>query len=76
MNLAKASFINKNISLNSMFDVISVGSAAVDVFADTESELIKIKSAESEEDLICYPVGSKLIVKDVIFKTGNKTGHV
>lgn len=53
-----------------MYDVISVGSATVDVFAKTESELIKIKTIHSEEGLIAYPSGSKILIQELDFKVG------
>ncbi|MDD5086467.1 MAG: carbohydrate kinase family protein [Candidatus Nanoarchaeia archaeon] len=53
-----------------MYDVITVGSATVDVFADTKSKLIKIKTSSSEEDLIAYPSGSKILIKDLRFTIG------
>ncbi len=53
-----------------MYDIITVGSATVDVFAHTKSELIKIKTSSSEEDLIAYPSGSKILIKELRFTTG------
>ncbi len=53
-----------------MYDVICVGSATVDVFAHTESELIKIKTRKSEESLIAYPSGSKILIEKLEFKVG------
>ena len=53
-----------------MFDIITVGSATMDVFADTDSELIKIKTSHSEEDFLAYPAGAKLIVKNLTFSSG------
>ncbi|MBN1386284.1 carbohydrate kinase family protein [Candidatus Woesearchaeota archaeon] len=53
-----------------MFDVITVGSATVDVFVDTESELIKIRTPKHLEELIAYPSGSKILIRDIIFMTG------
>ena len=53
-----------------MYDVICVGSATVDVFAHTESELIKIKTKYMEEELIAYPSGSKILIKHLSFETG------
>ena len=53
-----------------MYDIITVGSATVDVFANTESELIKIKTSSYEEDLIAYPSGSKILIKELRFTTG------
>ncbi len=53
-----------------MYDIITVGSATVDVFANTESKLIKIKTSNSEEELIAYPSGSKILIKELRFTTG------
>jgi ribokinase len=54
-----------------MFDVICVGSNTVDVFADTNySELIKIMDSKSEQDLLAYPVGAKILIKSMNFTTG------
>ncbi len=53
-----------------MYDVITVGSATVDVFVDTDSELIKIKSKKEEEELIAYPAGTKQLIKELTFLTG------
>ncbi|MGM5485477.1 MAG: carbohydrate kinase family protein [Nanobdellota archaeon] len=53
-----------------MYDVITVGSATVDVFAHTDSELIKILTPNSEEDRIAYPAGSKILIKNLEFKIG------
>jgi ribokinase len=52
------------------YDIVSVGSAAVDVFARTESELIKIKTRHSEEELIAYPSGSKILINELAFLFG------
>lgn len=54
-----------------MFDIITVGSATIDAFAKTEkSELIKILTKGSEQDLLAYPVGSKILIEDLKFLTG------
>ncbi len=53
-----------------MFDVISVGSSTIDTFASVESELIKIKTAHHEEELIAYPSGSKILISDLKFFIG------
>jgi ribokinase len=53
-----------------MYDVITVGSSTIDVFAGVESELIKIRSANHEEGLIAYPCGSKILIKELTFSTG------
>ncbi len=57
-----------------MYDVIAVGSAAIDTFVNTRSELIKIidhiGKRKKSLDFIAYPVGSKLLIKDLDFLTG------
>jgi len=52
------------------YDVICVGSSTVDVFAHTEANVVKIKTAISEEELIAYPVGSKILIRDLHFEVG------
>ncbi|MGM5480156.1 MAG: carbohydrate kinase family protein [Nanobdellota archaeon] len=44
------------------FDVITIGSATVDVFADTTSELVKFVTSSGEKDFISYPLGSKILI--------------
>ena len=54
-----------------MFDVITVGSATVDVFAKPHfSELIKIIKPKGEEDLLALPVGSKILIDEIAITTG------
>jgi len=53
-----------------MYDVITVGSATVDVFAKTSCELISIKKEGNEENLIAYPTGSKILIEDLDFEIG------
>lgn len=54
-----------------MYDVITVGSATVDVFAKTNfSELIKILKPTGETDLLAYPVGAKILVDVFEFTIG------
>lgn len=53
-----------------MYDVITVGSATLDVFAKTKSELIRIETPTTEEELIAYPSGSKIIMTHLEFMTG------
>lgn len=50
-----------------MYDVITVGSSTIDVFAKTQySELIKLKGCE----LLAYPCGTKILVEQLEFTTG------
>src|SRR3989338_5599010 len=54
-----------------MYDVITVGSATLDVFARTKfSELIKIINPKGETDLLAFPSGSKILLDEVEFTTG------
>ena len=54
-----------------MYDIITVGSNTVDVFARTKfSELIKIIKPKGEEDLLAYPSGSKILIEELNFTTG------
>lgn len=54
-----------------MYDVITVGSGTIDVFVYTDrSESISIKTKDSEEGFISYPVGSKLLIDNLDFFTG------
>ncbi|MBI2557688.1 carbohydrate kinase family protein [Candidatus Woesearchaeota archaeon] len=54
-----------------MYDVITVGSATLDVFARTRfSELIKIIDPKGETDLLAFPSGSKILIDELEFSTG------
>ena len=54
-----------------MYDVITVGSATVDVFAKTHfSELIKIIVPKGETDLLAFPSGTKILIDELEFTTG------
>jgi ribokinase len=44
------------------YDVVTFGSAVVDVFVETE--------AKEKGDLVCYPVGGKVLINDLIFDIG------
>ena len=53
-----------------MYDVLTIGSATIDVFARTKSELVTIKTDKGEETLIAYPSGTKILITDLDFHTG------
>jgi ribokinase len=54
-----------------MYDIITIGSATVDAFVKTSmEEFIDIKTPTSEQELTCYPLGSKILIKDLQFMTG------
>lgn len=53
-----------------MYDVITFGSATVDVFAMTEAEKISIKHGEFIEEFVAYTSGSKILIEDLHFDIG------
>lgn len=53
-----------------MYDVITIGSATIDVFMHSFSELIKIRTTKYEHDFIAYPSGSKQIIEKLDFDLG------
>jgi ribokinase len=54
-----------------MYDVIALGSNTIDAFVYTDkNESIRIKTIDSEETYISYPLGSKLLINDLDFYTG------
>ncbi len=53
-----------------LYDVITIGSATIDVFMNTFSELIKIRTAKYEHDHIAYPSGSKQVIEQLYFDLG------
>jgi len=53
-----------------MYDVITLGSATVDVFARTKSKLIKILDDKGETDLLAFTTGSKLLIDKLVYTIG------
>src|SRR3989338_471636 len=54
-----------------MYDIITVGSATLDVFANAKfSETIKIKDPKGETSLLAFPLGAKIIIEDIDFTVG------
>ena len=54
-----------------MYDIITMGSNTVDVFAHTDqSEVIKIRSKKSYRELISYPVGAKMLITTLMHNLG------
>ncbi len=53
-----------------MYDVITFGSATIDVFAKTDTEMISIIHNGKEEDFVAYESGSKILINDIGFKLG------
>lgn len=59
-----------NEELKMSFDIITIGSATVDHFADTDSELIRIDTRSHHEALIAFPLGSKLLINELTTTIG------
>lgn len=56
-----------------MYDVITVGSATVDLFIKSdpeESEIISIKNKGKTQNILGFPLGSKILVSDLTEETG------
>lgn len=51
------------------YDVITLGSATIDVFANTDATYIKTRNSGSKE-LLSYPAGSKILINDLRFEIG------
>lgn len=56
--------------VNMSYDIITIGSATVDVFVKTDNQLIRMKTKSCEEDLIAYPCGKKVLIEQLDFMTG------
>jgi len=52
------------------YDVVTIGSATVDYFADTDSELIRIDTRFTSEALLAFPLGEKILIKEFNTTTG------
>jgi len=52
------------------FDVITMGSATQDVFVRTEAETIRISHPKFSEELLAYPLGSKILIKELHHRIG------
>ena len=52
------------------YDLITVGSATLDVFAETDNETIEIHSKKGDEKLIAYPLGTKILMNKLDFQIG------
>ena len=51
-----------------MYDVITIGSAAVDAHAQTE--FCEMLRGKGKEECIAYPVGSKILIEKLILTGG------
>ncbi|MFH1174032.1 MAG: carbohydrate kinase family protein [archaeon] len=52
------------------YDVISIGSATVDVFIKTAISDIIDPSEKRGDELLCYPLGEKILINHLEFQTG------
>ena len=53
-----------------VYDVITVGSATIDVFAHTDSKVLTVKGKKGPETFIAYPLGTKILITDLNFMVG------
>jgi len=52
------------------YDIVSIGSATADIFADTNSELIRMDTRLSHRELLAFPLGSKILINSLNITTG------
>ena len=52
------------------YDIVSIGGATVDYFADTDSELIQIDTRLTTEALLAFPLGGKILIRELATSTG------
>jgi ribokinase len=52
------------------YDILTIGSATIDQFADTDSELIQIQTPTTLEKLIAFPLGSKILIRELNLDVG------
>ena len=53
-----------------MYDVITLGSGTVDVFVNTDVELMSKKRGKLNTKMMAYPLGSKILIKDIKHEVG------
>ncbi len=53
-----------------MYDVMTLGSATVDMFARSQSQLIKIFDERGETDLLAFRTGSKILMEELTYEIG------
>jgi len=52
-----------------VYDIITIGSATIDIFLKSNSKDINIEKHESHDD-ICMPIGTKILIKELTTTTG------
>lgn len=70
MSLKSKVKISKPVKKHKTYDIISVGSGTVDAFVSTDSEFIKQKKNGHIDELIAYPLGSKILINNLRFEVG------
>ncbi|MBQ3641081.1 carbohydrate kinase family protein, partial [bacterium] len=54
-----------------MFDVITIGSATVDAFIETDkASIVSVSSTETKREFMSYPYGAKIEIDNFDFQTG------
>ena len=61
---------NNHSRLMNHFDVLTCGSATVDVFAHTDDAIRKIRAHGSMNEYFVYPVGAKMMIRSMHSTTG------
>jgi len=52
------------------FDIITCGSATLDVFAHTDNEQITVRKKQSTQSFLAYPAGGKILIQSLKFELG------
>lgn len=60
--MQNTSYFVKIINAKMKFDVVTFGSAVVDIFIDTD--------VAERKGMLCYPLGGKILIKDFKYETG------
>ncbi len=53
-----------------MFDIITIGSATMDVFVNTDVKTLKIRTKKDNQEYISFPLGSKILIQELDHHTG------
>jgi ribokinase len=63
-------FINERVKNNNMFDVISFGSATMDIFIKVDADILAVKKKNKLKEYIGFPYGSKVLIKNIEHHSG------
>ena len=53
-----------------MLDIITIGSSTMDVFVQTNTKTLKIRTKKDSQEYIAFPFGSKILINDLEHHTG------